>query len=276
MATAESSFIRFCQRVASFYPEPPYWLRNVSVFDAVFKDHKDDENLSKPILRFIDTYRSVLETPLFLENDEVNDSWLDIPEGTPFPVPKKPWSVCQPRGILLSQKKDDYTAVLPLSEVYLACQDIVESDRTSFQGFPTNIYVVKFFHLFYEMLHEAEPDNTHFQDNATLAKGLVGSSSSSVVNIPDIMPDLSKLLGGSMEGLLDKVDDSSRDMVTGAMDALKEGDFQRVFSSVAPMLEKMQQAFSGMSIPNVSNTTRPSSEEQPQIEESSVVPEDQS
>lgn len=243
MADAEASFIRFCQRVASFYPQSPYWLRNVTVFDAVFKEHLGDENLSKPVRRFIDTHREALQRPLF-SDDEINDDWLSFPEDTPVPVAKKSWSVCHPRGVLLSQKKDDHSAVLPLSEVYLACQDIAESDRATFHGVSSKNYVVLFFQHLYEMLHEAEPQNTHFQDNATLAKGVVGPSRGPA--LPEGMPDLSKLLGGSMEGLLEKVSDEHKEVMNNAMGAIQEGDFGKVFSAVSPMLEQMMSVFGQM------------------------------
>lgn len=257
MTTHEGEFIRFCQRVASFHSPAPFWARNLNMFNTVFTKYKDGENISKPVKDFVDTHRETLEKPLFV-GDDLNDEWLAIPEDVPAPTPRKAWSTCCPRGVYLPMKEGDHTAVLPLSEVYATCIEIAESDRRSFHGVDVKCVVVQFFQYFFAMLHEVEPENTHFKESVETAEGLVGSSKPG-----GELGDLGSMVRGTMEGLLSQVPDENKEMLEGTVDALTKGDFAKVFESVGPMMQQFMPMFQNMS--SQMNKSHASVEETPDV-----------
>lgn len=230
MSDKQGYFIRFCQRVVGFYPQSPFWSRNLNMFDTVFRKYRDGENISQPVKSFIEKYRDVLEKPVFVD-DDLNDEWLTFHKDTPVPVPKKSWSTCCPRGVFIAMKDGDTAAVLPLSEVYSSCMEIAESDLRSFNGVDPKCVVVQFFQYLFDMLLEVEPDNVHFKENVMMAEGLVESS-------PSNNFDMGSVLKSKMDSVLTQIPEAQRESLEKASNALSKGDFNSVMESMGPMLQQ--------------------------------------
>lgn len=230
-------FLSFCHEVGNSEKKSPYWMKNLSKFDKVFRNNQD--NFSKPLVSFVEKHRSCLEAPI-IEDEDSNDRWLLIDESEEIPLQKKGWVGVKPRGILIPIKPDEdktYEYSLPLSEIYHSC---LESTTVLMQTTPETL-PAKFFELFFDMLLEVEPHNVHFRQNFEKA-------SDSVVKTTGALPgggDLSGLIstgisafGPQMEsmlsGLMGGLDESTKASARSMMNSVLEGDMSSLMSKINP------------------------------------------
>lgn len=269
---AESQFLRFCNDVAdesapllgalsqgagAASPAAPYWLKNLSQFEKIFVKYRIHGNSHLPIKAFINANREILEAPVATGTDP-NDRWLLFPDD--LPEPSAPGLVpVKPRGVYLSMKEgaDGYIRSIPLSEVYAACLNIASraEETPEFLGVASETLPGKFLLLFYEMLLEVEPENTHFQNNVETADSMVveAGSAQGVAFDPSNLTDM---LGGLLRS------DGGRQissMLTGVLSSVNpeagrafgdfatDGDPSKLMSAAAPLMQSLQGMMAGLS-----------------------------
>lgn len=205
----EGEFINFCQAVSETLSPAPYWVRNIEQFNTIFLKYKAHGKSHIPVLEFCGRYREVLEAPIVNEEGDCNDSWLSIPEGVAAPVPPS-WLPVVPRGVILPMAEIKPTHSLPLSEIYARCVEIAGGSQNYFNVTAASA-PAKFLFLFFQMLHEADPENEHYQRNMTVCQEMISPVESG--------DPLSGMLSGLSGFLTPEAQTSIQTMVKGVADS---------------------------------------------------------
>jgi hypothetical protein len=269
-AVHEGDFINFCQAVSDTLIPTPYWDRNLKQFNTIFLKFKIHGKSYLPILEFCKTHREVLEAPIVDSEGDCNDSWLSIPDGTPVPVPPN-WMPIIPRGVFLPMAEIKPTHSLPLAEVYARCVEIANGSQNYF-GVSAASAPAKFLFLFYQMLHEADPENEHYKRNMTSCQEMivpteVSNPLSGILSglSTFLTPEAQASIQGVAEGVANSFTQESRDQAVNAFSTFQQkGDIsslfnasqsllanpsvQSLFASIMPMMQGMMGAMPGAAV----------------------------
>lgn len=239
----EGEFINFCQAVSdTLLPEVPYWDRNLKQFNTVFLKYKNHGKSYIPILEFCKLHQKVLEEPIVDAEGDCNDSWLSIPEGVAVPVPPG-WLPIVPRGVYLPMTEIKPTHSLPLAEIYTRCVEIASKSQNYF-GVTASSAPAKFLFLFYQMLHEADPENEHYQRNMSVCQEMIvpvetSNPLSGMMNglSAFLTPEAQASIQGVAKGVASSFTQESREQAISAFSAFQQsGDVSELVNASQSLL----------------------------------------
>lgn len=240
-AEHEGAFLNFCQAVSDTVVPTPYWDRNLKQFNKVFLKYRSHGKSHLPILTFCGSRREILEAPMVDENGECNDAWLRLPEGAPVPVPPSWLPIC-PRGVYLPMSEKEPIHSLPLGEIYARCVDIANGSHAYFGVTPSSA-PPKFLFLFYQMLHEADPENARYLENMNACQEMITVPSATAANpllnglSTFLTPEAQTGIQGMMEGVANTFTPESRSQAESAFTNFQQtGDLAGLFNGFQPLL----------------------------------------
>lgn len=239
----EGAFLNFCQAVSDSLAPIPYWDRNLKQFNKIFLKYRAHGKSHLPILAFAGSRRDVLEAPIVDETGECNDAWLRLPKDEVVPVPPT-WLPVRPRGVYLPMKDDEPIHSLPLAEIYARCIEISNGSQSYFGVTPSSA-PAKFLFLFYQMLHEADPENEPYQTNMTVCQEMITSNATTANPFTGALSGLSAILTpeaqngiqGMMENVATTFTPESRSQAENAFTTFQQtGDLGSLITGFQPLL----------------------------------------
>lgn len=240
----EGAFLNFCQAVSDSVVPTPYWDRNLKQFNKIFLKFRIHGKSHLPILNFCRSRRDVLEAPIVDETGECNDAWLRLPDGVAVPVPPS-WLPIRPRGVFLAMKDEEPIHSLPLAEIYARCIEIANGSQSYFSVSPSSA-PAKFLYLFYQMLHEADPDNARYLENMNACQEMITPATTAANPLSGMInglgsfltPEAQNGLQGMMANVASSFTPESKSQAESAFTNFQQtGDLSSLVSGFQPLLQ---------------------------------------